>query len=100
MLLLFDGLEDLSEGDRDALTGTQNRWMKAMEEYRDQVVSLQSEFLSDLAKRLNDTEDYLAFYINLTAYNEHINSRESTKHTCEPVNTSVFCFNSRDSFEQ
>merc|ERR1712003_468198 len=23
-------------------------------------------------------EDYLAFYINFTAYNEHINSREST----------------------
>ena len=46
---LFDGLEYLSDGDRDTLTGTQDRWMKAMEEYRDQVVSLQSEFLSDLA---------------------------------------------------
>ena len=62
---LLDGLEDLSERDKATLTESQNRWMEAMYEYRDQVVSLQSEFLSGLVKKLNDTDDYLAFYVDL-----------------------------------
>ena len=43
-------------------------------------------------------EDYLAFYINLTAYNEHINSRESTNDTCyleNPDDTTVLFFYSK-----
>ena len=61
---LLDGLEDLSERDKAMLTESQNRWMEAMYEYRDQVVSLQSEFLSGLVKKFNDTDDYLAFYVD------------------------------------
>ena len=30
-------------------------------------------------------EDYLAFYINLTAYDEHTNSQESTNHFDNPI---------------
>ena len=45
----------------------------------------------EIEKKLNigifQFEDYLAFYINLTAYDEHINSQESTN--CPEFHTKI-----------